>query len=283
MARIEATSGVSGSRVLAWLGALTVGVLSACSDRSVDNVPTTHAQVAPDCSLVLYGDSILHGAYVEVDAGGPRAQRWVNFPAAEIAARRPAYAIDDRTVSGQSLSKMSAKFKSDKTAARIVVLGNGIAEAWSGESVAATLQELVNSIRQRGGIPIITGYSRQLPNSFMTPDKLAGRDRGDGEAREVSSSLGVVFADFGAAGPIEIADDVHPTQAYSLRLTDQLIDALDKAAPECGLDSAADLISGPLTPTASHSPDQTDARSHSQSRAQPSDQAAHPPAHAPRA
>jgi len=134
---------------------------------------------------------------------------------------------------------MSAKFKSDKTAARIVVLGNGIAEAWSGESVAPTLQELVNSIRRRGRIPIITGYSRQLPNGFMTPDKLTGRDRGDGEAREVSSSLGVVFADFGAAGPIEIADDVHPTQAYSLRLTDQLIDALDKA-PECGLDSAAD-------------------------------------------
>ena len=103
--------------------------------------------------------------------------------------------------------------------------------------VAEPLRGLVEKIREKGSIPIITGYSRQLPNRYMTADKLAGRDRADFEARAIATQMKVQFADLGVAGPVEIVDRVHPTQAYSLRLTMQLIAALDKVAPECSFNS----------------------------------------------
>ena len=86
---------------------------------------------APACTVALYGDSILHGAYVAIKDGKQIPGRWERFPAAEIKALRPAYTIDDRTVSAQPLSVMSAQFTTDGLA-RIVVLGSGIAEGWYG-------------------------------------------------------------------------------------------------------------------------------------------------------
>ena len=186
------------------------------------------------CSLDLYGDSILHGAYVHKEGDREQAGRWTRFPAAEIKTQRPAYTIHDRTLSGQSLAAMTADFKvSDMS--RIVVLGNGIAEGWYGGDVRNTLANLVQVIRKSGGTPIITGYARQLPNRYMTPKKLAGRDRADNDAREVAELMRVAFVDFGAAGPIEIVDNVHPSEAYSLRLTERLIKTLDELAPECNV------------------------------------------------
>jgi hypothetical protein len=193
---------------------------------------------APICTVALYGDSILHGAYVAFENGKAVPGRWERFPAAEIKARRPAYTIQDKTESAQSLSVMRAKFNTDRLP-RIVVLGSGIAEGWYGGPIAEPLRSLVELIRAKGSIPIITGYARQLPNKFMTAQKFEGRDRADLEARTLAAQMNVQFADFGAAGPVEIVDQVHPTQAYSLRLTQQLLVALDKVAPECGEDDEA--------------------------------------------
>ena len=187
---------------------------------------------APGCTIALYGDSKLHGPYVAVKNGREVPGRWERFPAAEIKAQRPAYTIVDRTVSAQPLSVMNAGFSTEGLP-RIVVLGSGIAEGWYGGPIAAPLRDLVEKIRAKGSIPIITGYSRQLPNRYMSASKLAGRDRADLEARTLAAQMKVQFADFGAAGPVEIVDRVHPTQAYSLRLTQQLLIALDKVAPEC--------------------------------------------------
>jgi hypothetical protein len=72
-----------------------------------------------------------------------------------------------------------------------------------------------------------------MPNAFMTADRLAGRDHADAQARQVAQRLDVEFSDFGGAGPVDIIDDVHPTQAYSLELTRRLVDSLDRVAPEC--------------------------------------------------
>jgi hypothetical protein len=184
---------------------------------------------AADCSLVLYGDSILNGSYVLAD----RPMRHPRNHVAELKAQRPARRIDDRTQPGQSLAKLAKVFANDPRSARVVVIGSGIAEGWSGDSVMSNLPWMLETVRYEGRTPLLTGYSRQVPNSFITPDEMAGRDHVDAEAKSLAMESGVEFADFGAAGPAEIVDDVHPTQTYSLRLTGKLIEALDRVAPEC--------------------------------------------------
>jgi hypothetical protein len=184
---------------------------------------------AADCSLVLYGDSILNGSYVLAE----HAMRHVRNPAAELKAQRPAWQIDDRTQPGQSLAKLAKVFANDPRSSRVVVIGSGIAEGWSGDSVMSNLPWMLEAVRYEGRTPVLTGYARQVPNSFITPDKMAGRDHVDTEAKALAGKSGVEFADFGAAGPVETVDDVHPTQTYSLRLTGKLIEALDRVAPEC--------------------------------------------------
>jgi hypothetical protein len=154
-------------------------------------------------------------------------------PAAELKAQRPAWRIDDRTQPGQSLETLAKVFLKDPRASRVVVIESGIAEGWSGRSVMSNLPWMLEAVRYEGRTPVLTGYARQVPNSFITPDKMVGRDRVDAEAQDLARNRGVEFADFGAAGPVEIADSVHPTQAYSLRLTGKLVEALDRVAPEC--------------------------------------------------
>ncbi|MBO9515288.1 MAG: SGNH/GDSL hydrolase family protein [Variovorax sp.] len=208
------------------------GAVPGCNTDIGDGPPSAAASrpAQPiDCSVVLYGDSIMHGGYVD----GTETKRHARHLSAELKAQRPAWTVDDRTVSGQSLAKMSKIFYKETRSARVVVLGSGIAEAWSGGDVKAQLAQLVHDVRDEGRVPILTGYARQVPNGFMTPERLAGRDRADADVAALADELDVTFADFGAAGPVEIIDDVHPTQAYSLRITEQLIRALDKAAPEC--------------------------------------------------
>ena len=180
---------------------------------------------------MIYGDSILHGAY----ADGDRAMRHPRHPAAELRARRPGWRIEDRSVPGESLAQLAERFRNDPRDARVVIIGSGIAEGWAGESVLVHLPWMVQTVRYEGRIPLLTGFSRQLPNDFMTPEMLAGRDHADAEARQLASELEVEFADFGAAGPVALADEVHPSAAYSLRLTDRLVAALDRVAPECSL------------------------------------------------
>lgn len=197
-------------------------VLSACDAESIE-------KTSDDCSVVLYGDSILHGAYV----GDGQTRRHRRNPAAELKARRPAWRIDDRTQPGQSLEMLAKTFHSDQRASRVVVLGSGIAEGWSGGSVLSDLPRMIETVRREGRTPVLTGYSRQLPNAFMTADKLEGRDRVDAEVKALALETRIEFADFGAARPAEMADEVHPTEQYSLRLSAKLIEALDRVAPEC--------------------------------------------------
>jgi hypothetical protein len=191
--------------------------------------PFPPTEAAGDCSLVLYGDSILNGTYVLAE----HAMRHPRNPVAELKAQRPAWQIDDRTQPGQSLAKLAKGFANDPRSSRVVVIGSGIAEGWSGGSVMSNLPWMLDAVRYEGRTPVLTGYARQVPNSFITPDKMAGRDHVDTEAKALARESDVEFADLGAAGPVEIVDDVHPTQTYSLRLTGQLIEALDRVAPEC--------------------------------------------------
>jgi len=209
-----------------------LATLAGVAPPAFTALPSTQA---PDCSVVLYGDSILNGAYVDHD----RFMRHPRNPAAELKARRPAWRIDDRTQPGQSLAKLAQGFRTDPRAARVVVIGSGIAEGWAGETVLHNLPWMVHTVRYEGRIPVLTGYARQLPNAFMTPDKMAGRDLVDDEVDQLAEDMKVEFADIGEAGPVALSDDVHPTSEYSLRLTDRLVAALDRVAPECSQRPAA--------------------------------------------
>jgi len=219
--------------------------LSACGGKSAGMTgaagpgpatPTVIAAARPmsdkasaTCSVVLYGDSILNGSYVKEEL----SMRHPRHPAAELKAQRPAWRIIDRTIPGQSLAKVAEGFQSDPRDARVVVIESGIAEGWSGGALLTHLPWMVEAVRFEGKIPVLTGYARQAPNDFMTPDKLVGRDRIDDEAKNLARDMEVEFADFGSAGPVELIDEVHPTEDYSLSLTTKLIEALDRVAPEC--------------------------------------------------
>jgi hypothetical protein len=212
--------------------AISMAMLAGCKPGDNPTPVAASAQPAPkpiDCTVVLYGDSIMHGGYVD----GTESKRYPRHLSAELKSQRPAWTVDDRTVSGQSLSKMAKIFNNETRASRFVVLGSGIAEAWSGEDVKRQLTQLVQAVRSEGRTPILTGYSRQVPNAFMTPDRLAGRDHANADVKALATEMSVPFADFGAVEPVEIIDLIHPTQAYSLGLTAQVIRVLDEVAPEC--------------------------------------------------
>lgn len=222
------------SMALSACGGKSAGTTDAAGAVPVAPAVIAAAQPMPDkasatCSVVLYGDSILNGSYVKEEL----SMRHARHPAAELKAQRPAWRIDDRTVPGQSLAKVAKGFHNDPRDARVVVIESGIAEGWSGRTVLAHLPWMIEAVRFEGKIPVLTGYSRQTPNAFMTPDKLAGRDRIDDEAKRLARDMDVEFADFGSAGPVELIDEVHPTEEYSRRLTAKLIEALDRVAPEC--------------------------------------------------
>lgn len=187
----------------------------------------------PDCSVALYGDSILHGAYN--DAVGE--QRLAEPPAAALKRLRPAYAVFDYTLSGQSARALSATFNSLTRTAKVVVIESGVIDAWRNDPPIDTVKAMAEYARAEGRIVIITGFSHTLVSTRMgiTAEGIARRDETNRAMRAMASAAGFGFADFGAAAfdAGSVADLIHPGQAYSLRLVEQLIAALDKAAPEC--------------------------------------------------
>lgn len=63
---------------------------------------TTAAPAYYQCSITMYGDSILHGDY-----GMWRHER---FPAAEIRTQRPKWLVDDRSIGGQPMGSLRHMF-----------------------------------------------------------------------------------------------------------------------------------------------------------------------------
>ena len=62
-----------------------------------------------DCSVALHGDSILHGAY----NGATGEHRLAEPPAAALKRFRPAFAVTDNTVSGQSARTLAIRHFSE--------------------------------------------------------------------------------------------------------------------------------------------------------------------------
>lgn len=179
------------------------------------------AQTA-NCSVMLFGDSILYGAHNGV-------QRLADPPAAMLQRLRPRYAVMDHSHPGDSAHLHAPRFKRTPLRGRIVVLQFGINDAGQDyPDYERAMRAMVRRVRAQGLVPLITGLSH-------VSEGQAGRDAYDRSARRVAHSTGTAFADWGAVhfDTADMADAVHPGQPYAARLTQQLVRALDRVAPEC--------------------------------------------------
>lgn len=174
-----------------------------------------------DCSVALFGDSILYGAHNGM-------QRLAEPPAAVLQKARPRYRIADRSVPGASAHVWRTRFLSRRPVSRIVVLQYGMNDAGHGYPYEPALRAMVSHVRAHGKTPVITGISQVVGG-------MPQRDEYDAVARRIAVDTGTLFADWGAVrfDPADMADGVHPGPAYSVRLVRQLVAALDRIAPEC--------------------------------------------------
>lgn len=187
--------------------------------------PSTEAPVAQapkrNCSVVIYGDSIGAGAQ-------GLSARIPEPPAAAIERLRPAYVVTDRTQHGGSAHLQLEAFLNDTFDSHVVVIQFGINDAAHGYEYETPLRAMVRRVKATGRVPVVTGLSRII-------GRTKSRDEYNEVARKVASEEGAVFADWGEAafGEWDMQDVVHPAQAYSTRLVERLVQALDVAAPEC--------------------------------------------------
>ena len=209
------------SLVLAAAG-LVLSVGCSSPKAPVFDLPVQAQRPKPrhDCSVTLYGDSILHGVL------GSSTQRLDEPPAAAIERLRPAYFVVDRTVPGDFVVYRSSIFMRDRIDTRLVVIQHGMNDAGQRFDYAEPLRKMIHRLKALGKTPIVTGLSRS---------RIGTRDAYDALARRVASEEGVIFADWGAVSmtDAELPDGLHPAQGYSSRLAEQLVQALDRAAPEC--------------------------------------------------
>jgi len=219
------------------LGALAAAVmLSACGGGGGGSgggmpmlalapvaAPATQAPAAParDCSVTLYGDSILNGSTF-------KSGRIAEPPAMGIQRMRPAYRVVDRSVPGDNAQMRMPVMVNDTIDTHIVVLEQGINDAGNALPYEAPLRAMVQRGKALGKLVVVTGISQAAV-------AVANRDAYDAIARRVAAEEGVAFADWGAVPVVvaDMADDVHPAQPQSTHLTEQLVKAFDQVAPEC--------------------------------------------------
>jgi hypothetical protein len=175
----------------------------------------------PVCSVWLEGDSILNGSFFP-------SQRLAEIPAAALARMRPMYRVVDRTVPGNSVQLRMGGFLAEQIDTRFVVLQFGINDGGNGFDYREPLRSMIQRVKALGKTPIVTGLSR-------VRGAPPWRDAYDQLAYQVATEEDSIFADWGSVpySDADMADDVHPGQEYSTRLTQQLVKALDAAAPEC--------------------------------------------------
>ncbi|KLN57610.1 SGNH/GDSL hydrolase family protein [Variovorax paradoxus] len=220
---------------------LVACILLVLRHRRKNGLPTVPTQATPALpasgTVTLYGDSIIRGEYLDRAAMSPTDvnARLVEPIAATLERLRPGLQVDDRSRSGQTLVALASGFASDPRASVVVVIENGVIDAWQGRRLTdfvATLGVLVEQVQAEGRVPVLTGFARQVAGPFISQDMLLRRDLHDRAVRGLAQQMGVVFADLGAArfdGAADLLDGVHPAKPYSDRLAERIALALDAA------------------------------------------------------
>ncbi|OUM01778.1 SGNH/GDSL hydrolase family protein [Variovorax sp. JS1663] len=217
---LAAVAGCSGGCGGGGGGGSSAPIAMLPAPSNPDPRPEQPIKPPPVCTVWLEGDSILHGSSL--------AGRLAEPPAAAIKRMRPMYTVTDRSVPGNYVNLRIPGFLAEPLDARFVVLQFGINDGGQGFDYREPLRAMVQRVKALGKTPIITGLSRVRGAPLW-------RDAYDALARHVAQEEGALFADWGTAAfdPADMADDVHPGQSYSTRLIEQLVRALDRAAPEC--------------------------------------------------
>lgn len=193
-------------------------VISSISSFSIGKESSDYQH---KCSVTLEGDSIMWGGFVP----GPRL---LEPPAAILKRLRPSYTVVDNSVISSTAVQRAKIFAKNPRTTRFVVLQHGINDALVGSDLATHLYEMAEISKREGRIPIITGLTHQIR-------KIRKRDHYDLIARQVAIASKSLFVDWGAVRyrPEDMADEMHPGQAYADRLVERLVVVLDQAAPEC--------------------------------------------------
>jgi len=197
----------------------------AAAPAPAPQAPATEPAPKPpaECSVTLYGDSILVPA------------------AAELAKLRPKYRIVDKAVAGTKLASLDRTFANDWRNTRIVIIENGSIDAWHGTPaslLASTLGAMADYLRAEGRVTVITGPSHvaYFSGSLLPVFGDAGRAMFELEVKKLAADRGIAFADWGSVqfdGAADVPDGIHPRAAYSDRLVLRLAETLDRLAPEC--------------------------------------------------
>jgi len=188
---------------------------------SAPATPPAPAPAPDDCTLQLEGDSIASG-------GLSLFTTIPEVPAAGIKRMRPAYVVTDKSVIGNSAHARAPVFINESIAARIVVIEFGVNDAGNSYPYEAAMRLLLDRTKALGKIVVVTGLPPQRA-------PLVNADDYNGIAKRLAGEYGATFADWRsvAIDPADMADDVHPLQKGSTQLVEQLVRALDVAAPEC--------------------------------------------------
>ena len=168
-----------------------------------------------DCSVDLWGDSILHGQ----NTHGPLAES----PADYIKRVRSAYTVEDKSVNGQGINSQAAALTPAAFAdARFHVLEWGVNDTAQGYTdVAAAYRRVVASVQAAHKTAVITGIDTAYNNPAIIAQPL-----------EVATDMKVAYAGWDKVQG-GTADGLHPDQATSNALAQRIVDSLDVLAPEC--------------------------------------------------
>ncbi|VTU37137.1 SGNH/GDSL hydrolase family protein [Variovorax sp. PBL-E5] len=214
-----------------FISASALATLTACGGggggSGAPMLPTpvagTPASSAPppaprDCSIELYGDSILHGMAVGLN-------RLQEPPAAALQRLRPAYTVIDHSVPGATATAIAAAFGNQQRTGRLIVLEPGVNDINAGLPVDAPYRNMIAITKGEGRIAIVTGLSR-LENP---PAAWAGYAE---TIRAIAAEQSVAYANWPEVEGSTV-DGTHPDQAFSTALVEQLALTLDRAAPDC--------------------------------------------------
>ena len=177
-------------------------------------VATPVASVPRDCTVDLWGDSILAGQ-------GTRGQL-AQTPAQYIQTKRPAYAVVDDSVSGSGANASESRLHARELTARFVVLEWGVNDPAQGYTdIAGVLTRDVAHVRALGHTPVLTGIDTAFNNPAIIAQPLA-----------VAQATGAAYADWPSVQGGTV-DGLHPDQTTSDAFAQKIVDVLDKLAPEC--------------------------------------------------
>lgn len=179
------------------------------------------APAPADCTLQLEGDSIASG-------GLSLFTTIPEVPAAAIKRMRPAYVVTDKSVIGNSAYARAPVFINESIGSRIVVIEFGVNDAGNSYPYEPAMRLLLERTKALGKTVVVTGLPPQR-------GPLANADDYNAIAKRLAAEYGATFADWRSVtiDPADMADNVHPLQKGSTQLVEQLVRALDIAAPEC--------------------------------------------------